>query len=102
MEAGLDETSTSLITENLPEIITENERVASTSRKGIYSRTAVSDILQFQSELAQLKKHKIGQDMILRDKEIQIKERELVLKEREIELKEKQELVLKDKEMEIN
>ncbi|XP_036320490.1 uncharacterized protein LOC118734997 [Rhagoletis pomonella] len=100
-EAGLDETATSLITENLPEIITENEPVASTSRKGIYSRTAVSDILQFQSELVQLKKHKIDQDMILREKEIQIRERELVLKEREIELKEKQELILKDKEMEM-
>jgi len=64
-----------------------DESTPSTSRKGIYSRTGVSDIIELQSEMMKLKKEKMDQDMAFKNAEIEIKKRELSLKEREIELK---------------
>lgn len=66
------------------------EILPSTSRKGIYSRTAVSDIMQIQSEMVAIKKQKLDQELAMKEREMVIREREVVTKEIEINLKEKE------------
>ncbi|XP_036328039.1 uncharacterized protein LOC118740557 [Rhagoletis pomonella] len=66
------------------------------SRRGIYSRTAVSDIREIYSETLKLKREKIENESTLREREVYIKERELALKEKEIDLKVK-ELEMKER-----
>lgn len=66
------------------------DNTPSTSRKGVYSRTGLSEIMKVQSEMLQLKSKKIEEDSEIRRKEVDIKKKELLLKEREINLKEKE------------
>lgn len=68
---------------------TEIEKEPSTSRKGIYSRTALSDILQIQKEMLKFKKEKVDKEISLKEKEFALKEREVKLKEKEIESNER-------------
>lgn len=82
-----DTNETSTVTECSP---FDFEVLASNSRKGIYSRTAVSDIMQVQSEMVAIKKQKLDQDLAIKEREMNMKEREVVVKEKEMELKEKE------------
>ncbi|XP_039968367.1 uncharacterized protein LOC120780146 isoform X2 [Bactrocera tryoni] len=61
----------------------------STSRKGIYSRTGVSEIMKLQAEVISFKKEKLEAELAARDRELVIRERELVLKEKNFDLKER-------------
>ncbi|XP_053947414.1 uncharacterized protein LOC128856062 [Anastrepha ludens] len=60
------------------------------SCKGIYSRTAASDIMKVQAEVMAFKKGKLEAATIARDKELLIREKEFTLKQKEFELKERQ------------
>ncbi|XP_046802110.1 uncharacterized protein LOC124418777 isoform X2 [Lucilia cuprina] len=75
----------------------EIENVASTSKKGIYSRTALSDILQMQTEMLNFKKERAEKELTLKEKEFSLKEREIGLREKEIESNE----LIKVKELEM-
>ncbi|KNC22109.1 hypothetical protein FF38_06438, partial [Lucilia cuprina] len=66
-ESFLNSTETEDITTTSDTSVTNN--APSTSRKGIYSRTAVSEILMMQTEMLEIKKQKL-------DNEKNIKERE--------------------------
>lgn len=67
--------------ESLPK---EIENAASTTKKGIYSRTALSDILQMQTEMMSFKKERAEKEFTLKEKEFSLKEREIELREKEI------------------
>ncbi|XP_065358664.1 uncharacterized protein LOC135961195 [Calliphora vicina] len=77
IEVDAEENSTSQPNVQLPS-------PASTSRKGIYSRTALSEILQMQSEMFNYKKEKGGQELKFKEKELALKEREIDLREKEL------------------
>lgn len=81
----IETNDTSIVSESSP---IECDILPSTSRKGIYSRTAVSDIMQIQLEMA-IKKQKMDQDREIKNREMDIKEREVIVKEKEMSLKEK-------------
>ncbi|XP_017460890.1 PREDICTED: uncharacterized protein LOC108354211 [Rhagoletis zephyria] len=72
-------------------VIVETENTASTSRKGIYSRTALTDIMEMQADMLNVRKQKADQDFRLREEELSLKKMNyLALKEREMELREKE------------
>lgn len=99
---------TSGANEDLPTASCGN--IDSRSNKGIYSRTAVGDILKVHTDIVALKKQKLDADLGRMEKDINIQEKELLLKEREIILNEEKhrlnerrvlkELELKEKEIE--
>lgn len=75
---------------------------AGTSRKGIYSRTGVSEIMAVQAKVISFKKQKLEADVAATDRELCIRESELRLKEKEFELKQNQLLIeqgFKEKEL---
>ncbi|XP_067625709.1 uncharacterized protein [Eurosta solidaginis] len=62
---------------------------AGMSCKGIYSRTAASDIMKVQAEAMAFKKQKLEAETIAREKELVVRENEFTLKQKEFELKER-------------
>lgn len=69
---------------------TVENALPSTSRKGIYSRTAVSDIILMQTEMIDLKKQKFDYDKEIKEREVKVLEKTAQLKEKEMEIKEKE------------
>ncbi|XP_037811956.1 uncharacterized protein LOC119603828 [Lucilia sericata] len=95
-ESFLNSTETEDITTASDTSVTNN--TPSTSRKGIYSRTAVSEILMMQTEMLEIKKQKLDNEKNIKEREVNIMERTLLLKE--IKIKERlamEELKLKYK-----
>ena len=79
------------------------ENVPSSSRKGIYSRTAVSDIMVVQTEMLEIRKQKMVYEKEVKEREVNILEKTMLLKEKELKLKEKEletQRDLKEKELE--
>lgn len=83
----IETNDTSIVSESSP---IECDILLPTSRKEIYSRTAVSDIMQILSEMVAIKKQKMDQDREIKNREMDIKEREVIVKEKEMSLKEKE------------
>lgn len=67
-----------------------SESVPLTSRRGIYSRTGLSDIMEYQTEMMKLRKEKFDKDAAFKEKEMQIKEQELSLRRAEFDMKQKE------------
>ncbi|XP_067614096.1 uncharacterized protein [Eurosta solidaginis] len=84
----IDDTMANLNEEG--QIIELPESRAGMSCKGIYSRTAASDIMKVQAEAMAFKKQKLEAETIVREKELVVRENEFTLKQKEFELKERQ------------
>ncbi|XP_050323286.1 uncharacterized protein LOC126755046 [Bactrocera neohumeralis] len=78
------------------EIPIVNETVTTPRQRGIYSRTAASDIMQIHGEIMTLRKQKLEAELTAREREFEQKEKELQLKAKEVELKEIEILALKN------
>ncbi|XP_039967909.1 uncharacterized protein LOC120779627 [Bactrocera tryoni] len=94
--ALVEETMESADTTIEVEIPIVNEAVTTPRQRGIYSRTAASDIMQIHGEIMTLRKQKLEAELTAREREFEQKEKELQLKAKEVELKEIEILVLKD------
>ncbi|XP_017493070.1 PREDICTED: uncharacterized protein LOC108381164 [Rhagoletis zephyria] len=77
-------------------------------RKGIYSRTALADVLEVHSTLAEFKKEKLVAEKELRERELLLKEKEFNLKKEKhatyerlklLELESKEKIAMKEIEM---
>ena len=78
--------------------MSENIMIPKKSRKGIYSRTALSNIMQVQTQLIKMKSKKSDIEVQLKEKELELqKDRFLFDKQSRLE-----ELKLKEKEIESN
>jgi len=71
----------------------EDTPVLPKSRKGIYSRTALSDIMQVQTQLIEMKKEKMNTETLLREQELELQKEKFAFEKQnrseEIRLKEK-------------
>lgn len=88
-----------------PRVATQSTR---SSRKGIYSRTALADVLEVHSSLVDLKKEKLDAEREFREKEFMLKEKEFSFEKEKhaslerfkvLELETKEIIALKEIEM---